>query len=209
MRLGAFPQDIKMNIFQYQNLQIIYNNSLKRIAIAKDEEYLSLTLAKFKLFLTLAKIDSDVNRIRVTQEGSEIDILNLYGNFMLTAHSWNYNSTITISKKIIDRLIINEDLIELQINDQKKLFIGKKSSDKNSSVVTEEPINSKTVSNYRKSIENVVKSANSDLFKQKLNLNQPKDDAKGDCIAQCTYSEPEFNMKEHPFNSIEENLMLP
>ena len=146
-----------MNLFNYQGVQIYYNNSLKRVSINKDGEFMSLTLSTFKLFLTLAKIDSDVDRIRVTQEGSEIDILKLYGNFMLTAHSRNYNSTITISKKIIDRLIINEDLIELQINDQKKLFIGKKPSDKKLSLVTEEPLNSKTVSKYRKSIENVVK----------------------------------------------------
>ena len=50
----------------------------------KDGEFMSLTLSTFKLFLTLAKTDSDVNRIKVTQNGSDIEILTLYGNIMLT-----------------------------------------------------------------------------------------------------------------------------
>ena len=49
-----------------------YNNSLKRVSINKDDEFMSLTLSTFKLFLTLTRTDSDVNRIKATQNGVTI-----------------------------------------------------------------------------------------------------------------------------------------
>ena len=150
----------------------------------KDGEFMSLTLSTFKLFLTLAKTDSDVNRIKVTQNGSDIEILTLYGNIMLTMLSWKYHSTICISKQIMDILIQNSDSIELRINEEKKKII-QESNPKNRIIVDgEKSINSKTdsVSNYRQSIENVVKSASDSLVKQKDNT---------ECIGWCTYGEPE------------------
>ena len=96
----------------------------------KDNEFMSLTLSTFKLFLTLAKTDSDVNRIKVTQNGSDIEILTLYGNFMLTMLSWKYHSTICISKQIMDIRIRNNDSIELRINETKKnVYSGIKSKE--------------------------------------------------------------------------------
>ena len=117
-----------MNLFNYQGLQIYYNKSLKRVSMNKDNEFMSLTLSTFKLFLTLAKTDVDVNRIKVTQNGSDIEILSLYGNFMLTMVLWKNRSTICISKQIMDILIRNKDSIELRINEEKKnVYSGIKS----------------------------------------------------------------------------------
>ena len=45
---------------------------------------MSLTLSTFFLSLTLAKVDSDVNRIQVSRKGSDIEILKLYGSFLLS-----------------------------------------------------------------------------------------------------------------------------
>merc|ERR1711888_235926 len=110
-----------MNLFNYQGLQIYYSNSLKRVHIHKDGEFMSLTLCK---------TDSDVNRIKATQNGSDIEILTLYGNFMLTMLSLKHHSTIYIPKQIMDVLIRNNDSIELRINEAKKMFI-QESSPKN------------------------------------------------------------------------------
>ena len=150
----------------------------------KDCEFMSLTLSTFKLFLTLAKTDSDVNRIKVTQNGSDIEILTLYGNFMLTMLSWKYHSTICISKQIMVILIQNNDSIELRINEEKKKFI-QQSNPKNRIIAGgEKSLNSKTdsVTKYRQSIENVVKSATDSLVKQKDNT---------ECIGWCTYGDAE------------------
>ena len=123
-----------MNLFNYQGLQIYYNNSLKRVTINKDGEFMSLTLSTFKLFLTLAQTHSDVNRIKATQNGSDIEILTLYGNFMLTMLSLKQHSTICIPKQIMDVLIRNNDSIELRINEAKKMFI-QEASPKNRIIV--------------------------------------------------------------------------
>ena len=150
----------------------------------KDGEFMSLTLSTFKLFLTLAKTDSDVNRIKVTQNGSDIEILTLYGNIMLTMVSCKYHSTICISKQIMDILIQNNDSIELRINEEKKKFIHEPSAKNRIIVNGEESLNSKakTFAKYSQSIDNVVKSASDSLVKQKDNT---------ECIGWCTYGEPE------------------
>ena len=193
-----------MNLFKYQNLQLHYNNILKRISVNKDDEFMSLTLSTFKLFLTLAKDDSDVNRIQVTQNGSDIEILKLYGNFMLTMQSWKYHSTITISKPIIDKLIENEDSIELRINEEKKKFIVETTPNISSNLAGEELNNSKaeTVASYRQSIENVVRSANNSsseriIIKSSSELNEnlnlvKNNNNKGKCIGWCAYGEPGY-----------------
>ena len=163
-----------MNLFNYQGLQIYYNNSLKRVSINKDGEFMSLTLSTFKLFLTLTKTDSDVNRIKATQNGSDIEILTLYGNFMLTMLSLKHHSTICIPKQIMDVLIRNNDSIELRINEAKKMFIQEPSPKNRIIADGEEALKSKaeTVVKYRQSIENVVKSASDTLVKQKDNNNK-------------------------------------
>ena len=149
----------------------------------KDGEFMSLTLSTFKLFLTLAKTDSNVNRIKVTQKGSDIEILTLYGNFMLTLLSWKYHSTISISKQIMNRLIQNEDSIELRINEEKKMFIQESNPENRIIKDDAEPNNSnvKTIANCRESIESVVKSINNDSHE--------RNDT--ECIGWCTYGEPE------------------
>ena len=150
----------------------------------KDNEFMSLTLSTFKLFLTLTKTDSDVNRIKATQNGSDIEILTLYGNFMLTMLSLKHHSTICIPKQIMDVLIRNNDSIELRINEAKKMFIQVPSPKNRIIAGGEKSLNSKTdsVTKYRQSIENVVKSATDSLVKQKDNT---------ECIGWCTYGEPE------------------
>ena len=162
-----------MNLFNYQGLQIYYNNSLKRVSINKDGEFMSLTLSIFKLFLTLAKTDSDVNRIKATQNGSDIEILTLYGNFMLTMLSFKQHSSIFIPIHILDVLIRNNDSIELRINEAKKMFIQEPSPKNRIIADGEESLKSKaeSVVKYRQSIENVVKSASDTMVKQTNNDN--------------------------------------
>ena len=68
-------------------------------------------------------------------------------------------------------LIRNNDSIELRINVAKKMF-NQESSLKNRIIMDgQEPLKSEaeTISNYRQSIENVVKSATDTMVKQKDN----------------------------------------
>ena len=158
-----------MNLFNYQGLQIYYNNILKRVSFNKDDEFISFTISTLKIFFILAKNNSDINSIQVNQNASDIKILKLYGNFMLTMTSCKYHSTIGISKIIIDKLVENEQSIDTRISE---IMFGTSS---NSRDKHDNNSNTDKIDRYRQSIENVVKGvSNSSINHHDNNINKNK-----------------------------------
>ena len=98
-----------MNIFKKDGVRIDFSSRLNRFSISQNTEWISLSPTTFHLLLCLLQSDSNYEKVRVQQNGSEVEILKLNENYLLTFTSRSINSSINLKKSILESISTNYD----------------------------------------------------------------------------------------------------
>ena len=98
-----------MNIFKKDGVRIDFSSRLNRFSISQNTEWISLSPTTFHLLLCLLQTDSNYERVRIQQNGSEVEILKLNENYLLTFSSRSINSSISLKKSILESISTNYD----------------------------------------------------------------------------------------------------
>ena len=88
-----------MSLFRINDIRINYNVQFKRISLVSGDDFISLTMRSFEIFMSMVKVKSSYDKIKLTQSTSELEILQLCGNFILHFQS---------SKNLLSKVIIKE-----------------------------------------------------------------------------------------------------
>ena len=106
---SASPLSARMNIFKKDGVRIDFSSRLNRFSISQNTEWISLSPTTFHLLLCLLQTDSNYERVRIQQNGSEVEILKLNENYLLTFSSRSINSSINLKKSILESISTNYD----------------------------------------------------------------------------------------------------
>ena len=88
-----------MSLFRINDIHVNYNVHFNRISLASGDDFISLTMRSFEIFMSMVKVKSSYDKIKLTQSTSELEILQLCGNFILHFQS---------SKNLLSKVIIKE-----------------------------------------------------------------------------------------------------
>ena len=88
-----------MSLFRINDIRLNYNVQFKRISLVSGDGFISLTMRSFEIFMSMVKVKSSYDKIKLTQSTSELEILQLCGNFILHFQS---------SKNLLSKVIIKE-----------------------------------------------------------------------------------------------------
>ena len=88
-----------MSLFRINDIRLNYNVQFKRISLVSGDDFISLTMRSFEIFMSMVKVKSSYDKIKLTQSTSELEILQLCGNFILHFQS---------SKNLLSKVIIKE-----------------------------------------------------------------------------------------------------
>ena len=88
-----------MSLFRINDIRLNYNVQFKRISLTSGDDFISLTMRSFEIFMSMVKVKSSYDKIKLTQSTSELEILQLCGNFILHFQS---------SKNLLSKVIIKE-----------------------------------------------------------------------------------------------------
>ena len=88
-----------MSLFRINDIRVNYNVQFKRISLTSGDDFISLTMRSFEIFMSMVKVKSSYDKIKLTQSTSELEILQLCGNFILHFQS---------SKNLLSKVIIKE-----------------------------------------------------------------------------------------------------
>ena len=88
-----------MSLFRINDIRLKYNVQFKRISLVSGDDFISLTMRSFEIFMSMVKVKSSYDKIKLTQSTSELEILQLCGNFILHFQS---------SKNLLSKVIIKE-----------------------------------------------------------------------------------------------------
>lgn len=100
-----------MNVLSTENVKVDYSIQLDRFSIIRNNEWLSIGISAFEVLNTLAFSTNDFERIVVQQSGSEIEIIKLLGNFLLTFRSRTLTSNVVLSSSVMKTLSDNHTRI--------------------------------------------------------------------------------------------------
>ena len=98
-----------MNIYKKDGISIDFSVRLNRFSVSQNTEWISLSPTTFHLLLCLLQTDSNYERVKTLQKGSEVEILKLYENYLVTFTSRTINSSITLKKNILESISTNYD----------------------------------------------------------------------------------------------------
>ena len=110
-----------MNVFSKEDVKIDFSARLNRFSISKKDEWISISPCAFKMMVALTDVGSDYERINVHQNGSEVEILKLYSNYVLTFNCKSIRSSIVLPSTIIQSISqnyknINDKLLNYKSN---------------------------------------------------------------------------------------------
>ena len=88
-----------MSLFRINDIRLNYNVQFKRISLVSGDDFISLSMRSFEIFMSMVKVKSSYDKIKLTQSTSELEILQLCGNFILHFQS---------SKNLLSKVIIKE-----------------------------------------------------------------------------------------------------
>ena len=88
-----------MSLFRINDIRLNYNVQFKRISLVSGDDFISLTMRSFEIFMSMVKVKSSYDKIKLTQSTSELEILQLCGNFILHFQS---------SKNLLSKVIIKK-----------------------------------------------------------------------------------------------------
>ena len=98
-----------MNIYKKDGISIDFSVRLNRFSVSQNTEWISLSPTTFHLLLCLLQTDSNYERVKTLQKGSEVEILKLYENYLVTFTSRTISSSITLKKNILESISTNYD----------------------------------------------------------------------------------------------------
>ena len=112
-----------MNLFRKDDFKIDYNHHMKRISMARGEEWISLTQTSFHVMMAMMDVKTDFDKVVVNQQASKIEIVKIAENFMLEFTCKNFTSIIVICMKTMDAIYKMRHDIFTAISHDKKYKI--------------------------------------------------------------------------------------
>ena len=108
-----------MNIYRADDTRFDFNKHLNRVNLTKGNEWISLSLTSFDIFLNLIQNDSIVEKVIIRQNGGDIEVLSLMKNYLVTLVCKNFTTYVTFPEidgnKIRDNIpMIKENLHKLK-----------------------------------------------------------------------------------------------
>ena len=101
----------RMNVLSTESVKVDYSVQLDRFSIIRDNEWLSVGTTAFQLLNTLATSNHEFERVVVQQSGSEIEIIKLLGNYLLTFRSKTLTSSVVLTSNVMKTLCENHTRI--------------------------------------------------------------------------------------------------
>ena len=89
---------------------------MKRLSICKTDEWVSISVSAFNLWMVLIEGDDDYNEISIKQNNSYIEIKKLMQNFVISFIGKSVSSYVVISEYEAKRLLLKSDDIKHRIN---------------------------------------------------------------------------------------------
>ena len=110
-----------MNLLAKEDIKIDFSARLNRFSISKKDEWISISPCTFKMLVSLIDVDSDYERIKIFQNGSEVEIVKLYCNYVLSFNCKSIRTSIVLPSMIMEYISqnfksINEKVLNYKSN---------------------------------------------------------------------------------------------
>ena len=118
-----------------KNLKINYSSIFDRLSLIVDNEFISLSITSFKIWMILIEQGGPYERVIINQTGSDIIFTQINGCFAI-----NFNSV----RGIFNRIILSKDETLKILNNKAKIFeiIENLRNKQRKNVITNEEISS-------------------------------------------------------------------
>ena len=100
-----------MNVLTTEGLKIDYSVHLDRFSIIVNNEWISISKTAFELLNAISFSKNEFERVVIQQSGSEIEIIKLLENYLLTFRSKTLTTNQVLTKTVMEILNENHDRI--------------------------------------------------------------------------------------------------
>ena len=166
-----------MNIFRSENFNFDYNKFMNRLTITKGNEWISLSITSFNIFLNIVENSSSYERVIIRQNGSDVEVTCLMKNYNLTLTCKNFTTFLNFSE--LEGNLIRENIKIIKENLHKLKSIAIDGEKKN-----EVPKNTKTkmitqTEHKKRRLNYELKKSNESSAKRVRNANKQIFESKG------------------------------
>ena len=110
-----------MSIYPTEKLKINYSPIFDRLSLIAGEDFISLSITSFYLWMVLIEQDSDFERLNVNQQGSDVIFTKINGSFAIHFNSLRaIFNRIILPKEEVDKILESKPEILKKIIDYRR-----------------------------------------------------------------------------------------
>ena len=94
----------RMNLLSKEDVKVDYSVHLDRFSIIRNDEWLSISTTSFEVLHTLASTQFDFERVIIQQQGSEVEIIKLLSNYILTFKSKTVTTSLILTSNVMNTI---------------------------------------------------------------------------------------------------------
>ena len=129
-----------MALYNRAGVKITYNQHFDRLAITVGDEFVSVSISIFKMWMKLCELDTEYEKFSMEQNGGKVEVLKMCGNISLKFISCkNFCSQLVIKKDTARNIFEQQDLSCLNVVDKYFLGVGASSTDLRDKIITDHP----------------------------------------------------------------------
>ena len=114
-----------MALYNRAGVKITYNQHFDRLAITVGDEFVSVSISIFKMWMKLCELDTEFEKFSMEQNGGKVEVLKMCGNISLKFISCkNFCSQLLIKKDTVRNIFEQQHRI---LNCNRKNHDGKRS----------------------------------------------------------------------------------
>ena len=110
-----------MNVYKNGSLRMDYNSFMNRISIINNNDWVSVSPSVFSIFCSLLDSKSTYDRVTIAENLGNLEIVHLFGNFILSYATKNFVSSVIIKENEVLNIKENIDTINTTIDEMRKM----------------------------------------------------------------------------------------
>ena len=123
---SSYENTMLENMFKDRDISISYNSILNRFSLSKNDEWISISITTFYVWMGMLDVETDYEHVIIDQNPSTVEITKIFSSINLKFKSKNYITCISLKEETVRKIHCQSENMKRHIKLRRR-FITKES----------------------------------------------------------------------------------
>ena len=121
---SSYENTMLENMFKDRDISISYNSILNRFSLAKNDEWISISITTFYVWMGMLDVETDYEHVIIDQNPSTVEITKIFSSINLKFKSKNYISCISLKEETVRKIHCQSENMKRHIKLRRRIMVN-------------------------------------------------------------------------------------